>query len=166
MKAPALDNAIAQFSHNYKLAFGPRLGAAYQINPKTVLRAGAGVMYGTTQTPQGLSYGVADYYTFNALGYGITPMPHGLQGPNPNPNLKYPNFSPGKYPIVSRRLAAAGKSRTSIYYPESRPPRILQWSIRVAARSAKRPRGGGYPTWGIVRSGGLRPSWIRSPPIR
>ena len=24
-------------------------------------------MYGTTQTPQGLSYGVADYYTFNAL---------------------------------------------------------------------------------------------------
>ncbi|MBV9505173.1 MAG: TonB-dependent receptor [Acidobacteriia bacterium] len=118
------------FSHNYKFAFGPRLGAAYQINTKTVLRAGAGVMYGTTQTPQGLSYGVADYYTFNALGYGISPMPLGLQGPNPAPNLTFPNFSPGKYPTASGGLLPP--SNPNIYFaPEARPPRILQWSIGV-----------------------------------
>lgn len=35
-----------QFSHNYPFAFGPRLGAAYQIDSKTVLRAGAGVTDG------------------------------------------------------------------------------------------------------------------------
>src|SRR3979409_1950031 len=28
------------FAHNYALAFAPRIGAAYQINAKTVLRAG------------------------------------------------------------------------------------------------------------------------------
>jgi hypothetical protein len=118
------------FSHNYKYAFGPRVGAAYQLNPKTVLRAGAGVMYGTTQTPQGLSYGVADYYTFNALGYGITPLPNGLQGGNPAPNLKFPDFSPGKYPVASGGLLPPGNP--NIYFsPEARPPRILQWSFGI-----------------------------------
>ena len=118
------------FSHNYKYAFGPRVGAAYQINPKTVLRGGAGVMYGTTQTPQGLSYGVADYYTFNALGYGITPLANGLQGGNPRPDLTYPDFSPGKYPVAAGGLLPPGNP--NIYYsPEARPPRILQWSFGV-----------------------------------
>jgi hypothetical protein len=118
------------FSHNYGFAFGPRVGAAYQINPKTVLRAGAGVMYGTTQTPQGLSYGVADYYTFNSFGYGLTPLSNGLQGGNPAPNLTFPNFSPGKYPILAGGLLPPGNP--NIYFaPEARPPRILQWSIGV-----------------------------------
>jgi hypothetical protein len=124
------------FSHNYKFAFGPRVGAAYQINEKTVLRAGAGVMYGTTQTPQGLSYGVADYYTFNAFGYGITPLPNGLQGGNPAPNLTFPDFSPGKYPILAGGLLPPGNP--NIYFaPEARPPRILQWSFGVQREVAK-----------------------------
>jgi hypothetical protein len=125
-----------QFSHNYPYAFGPRVGAAYQINPKTVLRAGAGVMYGTTQTPQGLSYGVADYYTFNALGYGITPLPNGLQGGNPAPNLTFPNFDPGKYPVGAGGLLPPGNP--NIYYaPESRPARILQYSFGVQREMQK-----------------------------
>ena len=124
------------FSHNYPFAFGPRVGVAYQINTKTVLRAGAGVMYGTTQTPQGLSYGVADYYTFNALGYGITPLPNGLQGGNPAPNLTFPNFSPGKYPIASGGLLPPGNP--NIYFaPEARPPRILQWSFGIQREVAR-----------------------------
>jgi hypothetical protein len=118
------------FSHNYKYAFGPRVGAAFQINPKTVLRAGAGIMYGTTQTPQGLSYGVADYYTYNPNGYGITPMPLGLQGPNPFPNLTFPNFTPGKYPISNGGLLPPGNPNI-FFDPQARPPRIAQWSLGV-----------------------------------
>jgi hypothetical protein len=65
-------------SHNYPWALGPRVGAAYQIDTKTVLRAGAGVTYGVVQTPNGLQYRLADYYTFNGNGYGNTPLPLGL----------------------------------------------------------------------------------------
>jgi hypothetical protein len=101
-----------------------------------VLRAGAGVMYGTTQTPQGLSYGVADYYTFNSLGYGITPLPNGLQGGNPAPNLTFPNFDAGKYPVAAGGLLPPGNP--NIYYsPEARPPRILQWSFGFQREVAK-----------------------------
>ena len=35
------------FQSNYPYAIGPRLGVAYQINTKTVLRAGAGLAYGS-----------------------------------------------------------------------------------------------------------------------
>jgi hypothetical protein len=117
-------------SHNYKYAFGPRVGAAFQINSKTVLRAGAGVTYGLVQTPAGTSYSTADYYQFNAFGYGLTPVATGLQGGNPYPNVKWPDFSPGKYPILSNGLLPPGNP--FIYYaPESRPPRILSWSFGV-----------------------------------
>src|SRR5439155_1483215 len=32
-------------ANNYAFGFGPRIGVAYQINPKTVLRGGVGVTY-------------------------------------------------------------------------------------------------------------------------
>jgi hypothetical protein len=34
-----------QFVQNYKYGIGPRIGVAYQINAKTVLRAGWGLVY-------------------------------------------------------------------------------------------------------------------------
>ena len=119
-----------QFSHNYPYAFGPRVGVAYQINPKTVLRAGAGVTYGVVQTPNGLQYSLADYYTFNGNGYGNTPLPLGLQGGNPYPNLTWPNFDPGKLPVPSNGLLPPASPNT-IFNPSARPPRTLQWSVGV-----------------------------------
>ncbi|HLI84052.1 MAG TPA: TonB-dependent receptor [Bryobacteraceae bacterium] len=119
-----------ELSHNYPYAFGPRLGAAYQINSKTVLRAGAGVSYGLVQTPAGTSYSTADYYQVNATGYGVTPVPGGLAGGNPYPNVTWPSFTPGKYPVPSGGLLPPGNP--FIYYaPEARPPRILQWSFGI-----------------------------------
>jgi hypothetical protein len=123
-------------SHNYPYAFGPRVGAAFQINSKTVLRGGAGVTYGLLQTPAGASYSTADYYSFNALGYGITPAPNGLQGGNPFPNVTWPNFDPGKYPIATNGLLPP-QAPFLFFDPEARPPRILQWSIGVQREIAK-----------------------------
>ena len=115
-------------SHDYPFAWGPRVGLAYQINPKTVLRAGAGLSYGIMQTPAGQSYSTADFYSFNPQGFGITPMPNGLAGGNPYPNIVWPNFSPGKYPVPSGGLLPPGNP--AIYMaPSARPPRIFQWSI-------------------------------------
>jgi hypothetical protein len=117
-------------SHNYKYAWGPRLGVAYQIDGKTVLRGGAGLTYGIVQTPAGTSYSTADYYQYNPFGYGITPVPNGLAGGNPFPNVTWPNFDPGKYPVANAGLLPPGNP--FIYYaPEARPPRIFQWSIGV-----------------------------------
>ena len=125
-----------QFSNNYPYAFGPRVGAAFQINSKTVLRAGAGVTYGAVQTPNGLQYSLADYYTFNGNGYGNTPLPLGLQGGNPYPNLTWPNFDPGKLPIPSNGLLPPASPNT-IFNPSARPPRTLQWSFGVQRELSK-----------------------------
>ncbi|HEY7390678.1 MAG TPA: TonB-dependent receptor [Bryobacteraceae bacterium] len=117
-----------QLSHNYPFAFGPRVGAAYQINSKTVLRVGAGVTYGVVQTPQGIQYSLANYYAFNATGYGISPYPTGFPAVNPYPNVTWPNYDPGRLPVpVAGTLPPS--SPNTIFSPSARPPRTLQWSI-------------------------------------
>jgi hypothetical protein len=114
-------------SHNYPWALGPRIGAAYQINSKTVLRAGAGLTYGVVQTPSGLQYSLADYYTFNSLGYGITPAANALEQ-NPFPNVTWPNYDPGKNPIPTGGFLPPSSPNT-IFNSSARPPRTIQWSI-------------------------------------
>ncbi|MBV8731681.1 MAG: TonB-dependent receptor, partial [Acidobacteriia bacterium] len=119
-----------QFSHNYDYAFGPRVGAAYQINPKTVLRVGAGVTYGVVQTPQGIQYSLANYYAFNATGYGISPYPNGFPTTNPYPNVTWPNYDPGRLPVLTDGLLPPSSPNT-IFSPSARPPRTTQWSIGI-----------------------------------
>jgi hypothetical protein len=63
-----------QFNQNYPFAFGPRLGVAYQIDSKTVFRAGAGIAYSVAGTNAGLSGTDADFYHTSApegTGQGI-----------------------------------------------------------------------------------------------
>src|SRR2546423_3839229 len=52
------------FADNYPYAIGPRIGVAYQINSKTVLRAGIGVVYNSTSTSSGSSTNSASSSTF------------------------------------------------------------------------------------------------------
>jgi Carboxypeptidase regulatory-like domain/TonB dependent receptor len=62
-----------QFNQNYPFAFGPRLGVAYQINPKTVFRAGAGISYANSGFNAGLSNTDMDFYAIAApAGTGQT----------------------------------------------------------------------------------------------
>jgi hypothetical protein len=60
-----------QLNHNYPFAYGPRLGVAYQITPKAVFRAGAGVSYSTSPNNAFLSYSALDFTTVGASGYGL-----------------------------------------------------------------------------------------------
>jgi hypothetical protein len=117
-----------QLSHNYPWAFGPRVGAAYQIDSKTVLRTGAGITYGVVQTPQGIQYSLANYYSFNATGYGISPSPNGFPAVNPYPNVTWPNYNPGRLPVLTDGVLPPSSPNT-IFSPSARPPRILQWSF-------------------------------------
>src|SRR5439155_12672725 len=59
-----------KFAVNYPYAIGPRVGLAYQINSKTVLRGGIGVVYNSTP-PVGSSAG-ANSVTTGTPGYGGT----------------------------------------------------------------------------------------------
>ena len=133
------------FSHNYPLAFGPRVGAAYQLNTKTVIRGGAGVQYDVAEAPNGVLYSAADYYTINPNGYGISPLQNtpnpaqnGLQGGNAyavgnpfgNAPVIWPNLDQNKYPTYNNGIGAPNTPAIFLD-PNNRPGRILTWSIGV-----------------------------------
>jgi hypothetical protein len=120
-------NCNCHFANNYKFAFGPRLGLAYQINSKTVLRAGFGIAY--TGTPQyNLAGGVVS--ATNPFGPNSDPgreamtLAGGL--PLTRQQIAWPNFSPGYYPVN----ALVGAGPTSVIDQNAgRPGRQYQWSI-------------------------------------
>jgi hypothetical protein len=133
------------FSHNYPWAFGPRLGGAYQINTKTVLRGGAGIQYDVAEAPNGVLYSAADYYQINPNGYGISPLQNstnpalnGLQGGNAyaagnpwgNAPVVWPNLNQDKYPFYNNGIGAPGTPAIFID-PNNRPGRVFTWSIGV-----------------------------------
>jgi len=110
-----------QYNQNYPFAFGPRLGVAYQINSKTVFRAGAGIAYASSGYNAGLSGTDADFYgTLAPHGTGQTIG--GTPGqPNGGPGAIYFKdgnpFAPGnKYgnpQLTSPLSGAAFPSQTS-----------------------------------------------------
>jgi len=121
------------FAHNYPWAFGPRLGVAYQITPKTVARAGFGVAY--TGSP------------IYASGGGAGTASHPF-GPNTNPSqpsmvlsqgppftaqqIVWPNLDPGQFPLVGPGTPPVGAGPPSVIDQNAgRPGRNLQWSIGV-----------------------------------
>jgi hypothetical protein len=130
------------FQATYPWAFGPRIGVAYQINSKTVLRTGGSLSYGTTSNSSFVSINAADFYTFNANGYGLPAIqnlkngnPYGPGNPFGNPTLFWPNFDPNKYPT---RTVCPGTISATCYNPASpfiildksgRPPRIYTFSF-------------------------------------
>jgi hypothetical protein len=113
----------------YPHAWGPRLGLAYQLMPKTVLRAGIGISYGQTGALEMWNLRMGSF-----VRYGPNPTYGNAIGLLKNgPNVGgvpvvpvWPNRNPGQAP------AAAG----SDYMPwindqAGRPPRQVQWSIGI-----------------------------------
>ncbi len=123
-------------NNNYPWAFGPRLGIAYQINSKTVLRLGAGINYGTSPNNAFLTYSVPDFYTYS--DQNVAGIPAGaLKNGNPfapgnpfgNKPLVWPDFS-AHYPFQTAPGYAPPQSPfISIDRNAGRLPRILQWSF-------------------------------------
>jgi hypothetical protein len=133
------------------MAFGPRLGIAYQIDSKTVIRGGTALQYGTTSNNSQLSLSILDFYTFNAPGFGQNALTGGLAGGNPyrpgnpygNTAITFPDFSPNKFPV---RTVCAGTANQTCYTPgspfisiddDSRPPRIFQYDISLQREIAR-----------------------------
>ncbi len=112
------------FAHSYPFAFGPRLGLAYQITPKTVLRVGAGISYTRTSANNFQSYAVASNTPYSASQYGD---PAYLTRDGLPYKVTFPNFDPGQLPYQ-------GIPANSLNYFDrqaGRPARTVQWSFMI-----------------------------------
>jgi hypothetical protein len=110
------------FGSNYPYAIAPRLGVAYQLDSKTVLRGGWGFAYAppldlTLQNTADISNtatGINNYFPLNAPGTIPEPV--------------WPNFNPGQTPLPGTTTSGF----LSYIDPHaSRPGRQNQWSIGV-----------------------------------
>jgi hypothetical protein len=111
-----------RFAKNYPFAFGPRLGAAYQITPKTVLRAGFGVVY--SKLSQFDNFTITESSPFASPG-GFTPAMY-LRNGMPVPPNPWPDFNASQYPNIPGQIGTAA----GLVDPNAgRPGRQLQWSI-------------------------------------
>jgi hypothetical protein len=116
------------WSHNYPHSWGPRLGASYQINPKTVLRGGIGLMYNTTARI-GIAGRASPPNTIPAPSFGEPSIKLSNGIPLTMADIVYPNFSPDYYPVKSA-TPGPGAANGNVYDQNGgRPARQLQWSL-------------------------------------
>ncbi len=110
------------YPNTYPYGVGPRIGVAYQIDSKTVLRAGWGINYQFTGTAAG--------------GVVSTPGTYALAGINPYVNIQAPgSIVAPSWPVTDpNRFPQAGTVSGAPVAPDrniNRPPRINQWSIGI-----------------------------------
>jgi hypothetical protein len=131
------------FAKNYPWGFGPRLGFAYQVLPKTVIRGGFAVEYTGTGVAQVFGAASGNAAASNrfapsailgaplmTLGQGVT-----INGaPLTTAQVAWPNFSTGFFP-VGGVVPGAGPQ----YYDQNagRPARQYQWSLSVQREVAR-----------------------------
>jgi hypothetical protein len=110
------------FSHNYPWAYGPRLGVAYQITPKTVLRIGAGISYTRTPADNYQSYAVASNTPYGPPQFSVAPyvMRNGLPY-----KVTFPNFDPGQLPYAG----IPANTLNNLDRHAGWPGRTMQWSM-------------------------------------
>lgn len=121
-----------QFTDTYPYALGPRLGVAYSLNQKTVIRGGIGLTYGytqpysyiTNQSLLGVGFNTL-YFTSPNFGTPAVTLSKGLQySPSALTNA---SLNPGLVPNP-------GQINSPNYYIDrngGRPPRIFQWSLSL-----------------------------------
>jgi hypothetical protein len=114
------------YKSGYPFALGPRVGAAYQLTPKTVLRGGWGFTYQFVANPAGTTIGTNGVYPLS----GINPYVN-IATPGSIVQPTWPVTNPYVYPPPGT-VGIPGVSDP--YVPdgnENRPPRINQFSFGV-----------------------------------
>lgn len=115
-----------RFAKNYPWAYAPRLGVAYQINSKTVLRAGMGLSYSMSQGGGQGSAGANTSYA--ALNFGEPVLGPNYQISQGLPTAtQWPNLSAALFPVAPGAAPAAGPAAVDQNY--GRPARSYQWNV-------------------------------------
>jgi hypothetical protein len=119
-----------EFAHNYPYAFGPRLGLAYQMLPKTVLRIGGGISYAKSPDEGSTQGNTGSVKPFGPPAYGVPPFTLAQGLPY---QITFPDFYAGQQPLPG----TVGNPTNEIDPQAGRPARIAQWSIGVQHELAK-----------------------------
>lgn len=109
------------FADNYPYAIGPRLGVAFQLDSKTVLRGGFGIVYSATGITAGSSVNSANAGT---PGFGLT-VGRFQDGMPASVQPVWPNFEPNAGQPVGSVVAAP----VFLDPNAGRPARQYQWSV-------------------------------------
>jgi hypothetical protein len=113
----------------YPFAIGPRVGAAYQLTPKTVIRGGWGFTYQFVANPAGVTIGTPGTYPLSGLNpYVNIATPGAIGAPT------WPSTYAGVLPVPGTVGSPAVAGTTDPYVPDqnqNRPPRINQFSFGV-----------------------------------
>jgi Carboxypeptidase regulatory-like domain/TonB dependent receptor len=110
--------------------FGPRVGLAFKVNEKTVVRAGGAIFYAP------LGGGGFNIVTAAMGGLGETPFIASLNNgisPTPGTNLSNPFPSGIVQPINEYLgpLASFGQQSVPVRLRNIRPPKIAQWNLNL-----------------------------------
>jgi hypothetical protein len=124
------------FSHTYPYAVGPRLAIAYQIDPKTVFRAGWGVSYSGADSWAYLNggspvagLGINSVTNSTSYGYAVSQFQNGIHY---DPSLLYTaTLNPGVAPAPGSLNAAPAWAAQYRDPNGGRPSRINQWNISL-----------------------------------
>jgi hypothetical protein len=115
-------------AHNYPFAFGPRVGVAWQLNTKTVIRAGFGIVYSGTEANNNSGSGLAGSSansTQSTFGTPVTTLAAGYPASGYPP--PWPNFNAGQFPTLAPIPGPFGGAYMDLN--AGRPARQYQWSI-------------------------------------
>jgi len=119
-------NCNCNFAHNYPYAIGPRLGVAYQLNDKTVIRGGAGLVYGSLDSSS------ATGYASNAAN-AATPAFGQIAGllQNGIPSSVQAAWPTLNNPAAGQAPGAVVSAPSLLDQNTGRPARLTQWNITV-----------------------------------
>jgi hypothetical protein len=122
------------FLSSYPYAFGPRLGGAYKLTPKTVLRGGWGLIYGIATTLDylggntnvvGMGYNTINF-SAPAFGTANTTLDKGFQFTQAQLNAA--TLAPGIVPVAG----SISDFPSPWWDPQGgRPPRINTWNVAL-----------------------------------
>jgi hypothetical protein len=110
------------YPHAYPYAIGPRIGFAYQLNSKTVIRGGWGVVY--QYTADGVSGATVSTNATNTATTGINSFVNTQSSKFIQPAV-WPVTNPSVFPNIGTTTGAPSAPDANFF----RPPRQNQWSI-------------------------------------
>ena len=114
-----------QFQDPWRKGFGPRLGIAYQLNFKTIIRASSGVIFSN-------SGNIQPFLTTGALGYSGTPSFNSADGFTPVYFWDTQSFPQSfKRPPLIDPTFLNGQAISYIPRDAARLPQIVNWSLVI-----------------------------------